>query len=158
MSDPGNYRPISLTCILCKLLEKHICSIIHEHLLEAHQLYNDLWGFCAKHSTVSALLSIIHEWFSTLECGREVSAVFREYQKVFDSVLHRPLIKKLTNISINKFILQWIINYLTNHSQHVVVSGVSSRSSPVIPGVPRGSVLFLLLFIIYISDLLDNQE
>ena len=84
MADPGNYRPISLISILCKLLEKHICSLMHDHLSNFHQLSNSQWGFRSGRSTVTALLSVTHDWFSALECGKEVCAVFFDYRKAFD--------------------------------------------------------------------------
>ena len=93
MADPGNYRPISLISILCKLLEKHICSLMHDHLSNSHQLANSQWGFRSGRSTVTALLSVTHDWFSALECGKEVCAVFFDYRKAFDSVPHQPLLK-----------------------------------------------------------------
>ena len=76
LSDPENYRPISLTCILCKLLEKHVYNIMYDHLLINHQLSDSQWGFRSGSSTVSALLSITHDWFAALEHGKEVYAVF----------------------------------------------------------------------------------
>ena len=74
--DPGNYRPISLACILCKLLEKHVYNIMYDHLLINHQLSDSQWDFRSGRSTVSALLTVTHDWFAALEHDEEVCAVF----------------------------------------------------------------------------------
>ena len=75
-SDPGDYRPISLTCILCKLLENHICDLMYEHLPNCQVLSDSQWGFRPGRSTVAALLSVTQKWPSALERGQEVCAVF----------------------------------------------------------------------------------
>ena len=156
-SDPGNYRPISLTSILCKILEKHICGLIELHLSTFHPLSDHQWGFRASKSTVDALLTVTQEWCSALDTGKEVAAVFFDYKKAFDSVPHQPLIRKLEGVDLNPVILTWVKDYLANHSQYVVVNGASSQLSAIVSGVPQGSVLGPLLFIIYINYLMEQE-
>ena len=156
--SPNNYRPISLLSVLSKLLERHVHKILTEHFCTHHPLSNLQWGFSAGKSTVTALLTTTHEWFQRLEEGKEICALFFDFKKAFDSVPHRPLITKLQQMGIPYHLLVWISSYLTvltNRSQEVVVNGATSESMPVLSGVPQGSVLGPLLFLIYIDGITD---
>ena len=99
--SPNNYRPISLLVVLSKLLERHIHSIITQHLNEHQLISNSQWGFTTGRSTVAALLSTTHDWFKLLEEGKDICAIFLDYRKAFDSVPHRTLIDKLERIGLN---------------------------------------------------------
>ena len=96
-----------------------------------------------------------HDWFQALEARQEVSSIFFDLRKAFDSVPHRPLVDKLANLGLDVHALSWITSYLTNRKQHVVVGGESSLDTPVLPSVPQGSVLGPLLFLVYIDDVSD---
>ena len=108
LSNSGNYRPISLTCILCKVLEKHIRHLMQEHLQDTGQLSNNQWGFRSQQSTVSALATVTHDWFTALEAGKQIGAVFFDYQKPFDSVPHQPLIEKMKKMSFSSIFVSWV--------------------------------------------------
>ena len=92
-------------------------------------------------STVTVLLSTLHDILQLLEAGFDISLVFFYLRIAFDSVPHLPLLQKLRDIGLNQHILQWIASYLTNRQQYVVVGCTSSESTPMFSGVPQGSVL-----------------
>jgi len=83
---PNNYRPISLLSVLSKLLERHVHKLLADHLSTHHPLSNSQWGFSEGKSTVTALLTTTHEWFQSLEEGKEICAVFFDFKKAFDSI------------------------------------------------------------------------
>ncbi len=91
-----------------------------------------------------------------LEDGNEVGAVFFDLTKAFDSVPHRKLLGKLQELGLNAYIVNWISDYLTNRTQSVVLNGVSSTTLPVLSGVPQGSILGPLLFLMYLNDINDT--
>ena len=121
---------------------------ITKELDELCSLSDTQWGFRAGQSTTSALLFTTSHWFELLEAGKDICAVFFDYRKAFDSVPHRPLLHKLVLLNLNRFLIQWIADYLTSRTQQVVVEAESLTVEDVLSGVPQGSVLGPLLFLI----------
>ena len=152
-TSTSDYRPISLLSILSKVLERHFYLLIREHLTTSHSVSNCQWGFQPNKSTISALLHTSHQWLQHLERGEEIGAVFFDFRKAFDSVPHSPLLSKLHAIGLDPGIISWVHNYLADRRQFVVYNGASSDTSPVVSGVPQGSIFGPFLFLIYMDDI-----
>ena len=152
MTSPANYRPISILPIVSKVLERHIASIIMDHLEEVAPISSNQWGFMPGRSTTSALLSITNTCLQALDMGHEVCTIFFDIRKAFNSVPHKALLEKMQMIGLDDYLLYWLHSYLTNRKQTVVVEGESSDELSVLSGVPQGSVLGPLLFLVYINE------
>ena len=149
----SNYRPISLLSIPSKILER----IVHQRLLH-HLLSNSIisprqFGFRPGSSTQEALLTATHDWQSNLDRGLSSAALFLDMSKAFDKVPHRSLLRSLTTVGVTGPLLKWFESYLSDHSQRVVLSGHTSSPAPVKSGVPQGSILGPLLFLVYVNSL-----
>ena len=120
-SDPFNYRPISLTCICCKVMEHLILSHVSKHLASNNILTDAQHGFRQGLSTSTQLSSIVHDWSSVLQKRSQVDVVFLDFQKAFDRVPHHRLCMKLQYYGISGDSLNWIMSFLTERKQAVVI-------------------------------------
>ena len=150
-SAPNNYRPISLLPVISKVLER--CVYNKLILVLRDKITPKQFGFLAKRSTDAQLMSSFSDITNTIDAKQQVDMVFFDISKAFDSVPHRHLFLKLQTFGINGVLLKWFRNYLANRQQRVTLEGANSDWLPVGSGVPQGSILGPLQFIMYNNDL-----
>ena len=148
-----NYRPISLLPIYSKIYEKVMYSRIYEFLSQNNLIYNRQFGFRANHSTNHSIISLTEEIKSALDSGQLVAGVFLDLKKAFDTINHNILIHKLQYYGFRGITSQLLLSYLSNRKQFVYIDGCKSSLEDISCGIPQGSTLGPLLFLMYINDL-----
>ncbi len=154
-ADPGNYRPVSLTSVCCKLLESIIKDRLVEHLDKNKLILPSQHGFVKGRSCTTNLLEFFEIATATVDLGEAFDLVFLDFAKAFDKVPvpTDKLLSKLQAMGVEGQLLSWIKAWLSGRDQRVVLNGQVSDWAVVLSGVPQGSILGPLLFIVYINDI-----
>ena len=157
-SEAKNYRPIALTSHIIKVLEKLLVKDISSYLEENNKLNQDQYGFRTGRSCLAQLLAHHEKLLTALEHNKNMDVIYLDFAKAYDKVDHGILLNKVKDMGISGKIGVWLHCFLTDREQSVSVGGIVTQTSVVISGVPQGSVLGPLLFLIHITDINEHVK
>lgn len=155
-TSASNYRPVSLTSQVVKVMERIIQDKVVIHLEQNDIISCHQHGFQKKSSCITQLLECLNDWTDSYDRKQATDVIYLDFSKAFDSVPHKRLILKLSSLGIRGSVLRWIQSFLANRRQRVVLPGGSSSWKPVYSGVPQGSILGPILFLMYVNDIPDH--
>ncbi len=152
-SDPNNYRPISVLPVLSKILERLAHNRLYRFITANDMLTPSQSGFRKGNSTSTCLVDFLQNIYENIEQSRTVGVLFLDLRKAFDTVDHRILVSKLSHLGLSNSTLYWLESYLYGRTQVTSVNNCYSKPGIVECGVPQGSILGPLLFILYVNSL-----
>ena len=153
----GNYRPISLLSLVSKTLERIVHNTLMSHVIENRMVSDRQFGFRPGSSTQEAVLAATRDWHASLEKQQSIGCIFFDLSKAFDSLPHKLVLESLSRCGVSGPLMEWFKHYLHGRWQRVVLDGVTSERVRVLSGVPQGSILGPLLFIITVDSLLQQS-
>ena len=157
-SKPGNYRPISLLSIFIRIFEKLVYERLIKFVNKHNILYSSQYGFRSRHSTQHATLEILNDILTNFDKGQLTFCLFIDLKKSFDTVNYDILSPKLENYGFRGVVNNWFRSYLIGRRQYTTVNGYISDAHQTLCGVPQGSVLGPLLFLLYINYLYKSSN